>query len=144
MNRFDHTTSNMSNIGNAHVSTPAVVSSVCADPLTDPVCDPLTVDPAEAFADWTAEDLAAEVKRQAAEGPLCGYICSATLEAIKQMYDLDPVPSKSMRSMLALDDTMQPGVIRYDHGERQRAPGLPIVHYFADEADNEADNERTP
>ena len=120
MNKFDHTT------GNAPVGT----SSAC-------VSDPLAVVPAEAFATWTAEDMTAEVKRQVAEGPVCGYVCSATLEAIKQAHDLNPDPVAG-GSMLALDDTMQPGVIRYDHGERQRALDLQIVHYFAaDEAANE-------
>lgn len=118
MNKFDHTTSN----------APAVASSVCADPLT--------VAPLEAFATWTAEDMAAEVKRQVAAGPVCGYVCSATLETIKQLHDLNPEPIPG-GSMLALDDTMQPGVIRYDHGERQRALALPIVHYFAAEDNNQ-------
>lgn len=117
MDRFDHTTSN----------APAGVSSGC-------VADPLEVVPVEAFKNWTPEDIAEEFKRQAAEGPLCGYVCSAALETIKQIRDLnpDPVPGAPM-SRLALDESMEPGVIRYDHGERQRALGLQIVHYFAAE-----------
>jgi hypothetical protein len=113
MNKFDHTT------GNA----PVGVSSGY-------VADPLAVVPLEAFATWTPEDMAAEVKRQSAEGPVCGYVCSATLEAIKQIHDLNPDPVAGA-DMLALDDSMEPGVIRYDHGERQRALDLQIVHYFA-------------
>lgn len=115
MDRFDHTTSN----------APVGTSSGC-------VADPLAVVPVEAFKNWTPEDVQEEFQRQAAEGPVCGYVCSATLEAIKQVHDLNPDPVAG-GSMLALDDTMQPGVIRYDHGERQRALDLQIVHYFAAE-----------
>lgn len=117
MNRFDHTTSN----------APAGTSSGC-------VADPLAVVPVEAFKNWTPEDIQAEFKLQAAEGPLCGYVCSATLEMVKQMYDLNPDPVEGApMSRLALDESMEPGVIRYDHGERQQALGLQIVHYFAAE-----------
>lgn len=115
MSKFDHTTSN----------APAGVFSGC-------VADPLAVVPAGAFATWTLEEQQAEVNRQAAEGPLCGYVCSATLAVIKQVHDLDPDPVAGA-SMLALDESMEPGVVRYDHGERQRLLSLPIVHYFASE-----------
>jgi len=117
MNRFDHTTSN----------APVGVSSGC-------VADPLAVVPVEAFKNWTPEDIAEEFKRQAAEGPLCGYVCSATLETIKQIRDLNPDPAEGApMSRIALDESMEPGVIRYDHGERQRALDLQVVHYFKPE-----------
>ena len=113
MDRFDHTTSN----------APAGTSFGC-------VADPLEVVPVEAFKNWTKQDLKDEIKRQSAEGPLCLYVCSATVPMLG--HDMNPEPIEG-GGMIALDETMPAGVIRYDHGERQRALGLPIVHYFAAE-----------
>jgi hypothetical protein len=109
--------------------------STTADPpvvISGCVADPLAVVSVEAFAAWTPEDMKAEVDRQAAAGPICGYVCPATLASIKQLHDLNPDPVAGA-SMLALDESMAPGVIRYDHGERQRALSLQIVHYFEPE-----------
>jgi hypothetical protein len=94
------------------------------------VADPLEVVPVEAFEGWTAEDFKRELIAQQSDGPLCLYVCSATLATLKQIHDMDsePIPGGDR---IALDEAMASGVIRYDHGERQQALALPVVHYFA-------------
>lgn len=114
MNKFDRTTAN---------PVPTTQFSACA-------VDPLEVVPFEAFATWTKQDLKDEILRQSAEGPLCLYVCSATVPMLG--HDLDPEPIEG-GGMIAIDETMPEGVIRYDHGERQRALGLPIVHFYTPE-----------
>lgn len=106
-------------------TAPATQFSACA-------VDPLEVVPVEAFATWTNKDFKDEIKRQAVGGPLCGYVCPAVLALMEQVRDMNPEPIKG-GGMLALDKTMPEGVIRYDHGERQRALGLPIVHFYTPE-----------
>jgi len=47
-------------------------------------------------------------------------------------HELNPEPVEGV-SMIAIDETVPEGVIRYDHGERQQVLGLEIVHYFPPE-----------
>lgn len=79
--------------------------------------------PLETFKGWAKEDYDRELALWAADGPLVIYLC-------RDMYArLEMVTIGPNGATFAIDDTIPFQVVRYDHGERQRALGLDVYFY---------------